>query len=86
MRAPPQIGYTTATTMFDLLFWGITLGTFGKIVLGITVVSVHWKIVKEHKIDGAVLKEIRKERNFAIFAILCILVGYMLEIAYYDFF
>ncbi len=70
----------------DLLFWGLTLGIVGKVILGLTVVSVHWKIVKEHKIDGAVLKEMRKERNFAIAGIVFMVLGYILEVLFYDFF
>lgn len=69
----------------DLLFWGLTVGMIGKVLLGYTVISVHWKIVKEHKIDGAVLDEIRRERNIAIFGILLIVAGYLMEVSYFGF-
>ena len=65
---------------FDLIFWAVTLDVLGKIILGVSVIGVHWKIVKEHSIDGAVLKEIRHERNLAIFGILLIIVAYILEL------
>ena len=65
---------------FDLIFWAVTLDVLGKIILGVSVIGVHWKIVKEHRIDGAVLKEIRHERNLAIFGILLIVVAYILEL------
>lgn len=69
----------------DLLFWGLTLGVGGKIILAFTVISVHWKIVKEHKIDQKVLNEILRERNLAIFAIALIAVGYLFEIIFYGY-
>ena len=67
------------------LFWALTLGTTGKIVLGFTVMSVHWKIVKEHKIDQVVLREMRNERNLAILGIMLIFVGYLMEISFYGY-
>lgn len=70
----------------DLLFWGITLGFIGKVLLGVTVVQVHWKIVKEHKIDKKVLTEMRRERNIAIVAIACIVVGFLLEVSGFGYF
>lgn len=66
--------------IFDQLFWGITLATMGKVLLGITVMMVHAKMVAENGIDGVVLKEIRREKNVAILGVLLIIVGYLLEI------
>ena len=68
----------------NLLFWGLTLGIIGKVLLGVTVIAVHLKIVKEHKIDGVVLKEMRRERNLAIVGIIFMIVGYILEVLYYQ--
>ena len=70
----------------DLLFWGLTLGVAGKILLGIAVMMVHWRIVKEHRIDKLVLREMRKERNTALLAITLIAAGYLLEISHYGYF
>ena len=70
----------------DLLFWGLTLGVVGKVLLGITVIKVHSKIVKEHKIDGAVLSEMRSEKNLAILGIIFMVVGYILEALFYGYF
>lgn len=67
----------------DLLFWGLTFGVVGKVLLGITVILVHWKIVKEHKIDQIVLKEMRRERNVALLAIAFILLGYIFELMFF---
>ena len=69
----------------DLLFWGLTLGVVGKVLLGTTVILVHLKIVKEQKIDSMVIKEMRHERNLAFAAIILIVLGYILEIVFYGF-
>jgi hypothetical protein len=64
----------------NILFWGITISMIGKVLLGVTVMMVHSKIVKEHHIDRKVIKEMRRERNLAFLGILFILLGYYLEI------
>ncbi|PIT91415.1 hypothetical protein COU17_00285 [Candidatus Kaiserbacteria bacterium CG10_big_fil_rev_8_21_14_0_10_49_17] len=69
----------------SLLFWGLTIGTVGKIILGLTVVMVHWRIVKEHRIDRKVLNEMRRERNLALLGILFMVLGYTLEVLFYGF-
>ena len=65
---------------FDMFFWGFTLSTVGKLILGATVMLVHSKIVHEHKIDDVVIKEMKKERSIAFAAIVMIGVGYALEV------
>jgi len=70
---------------FDLLFWGLSIGTAGKVLLGMAVVSVHWKIVKEHKIDKKVLKEMKKERDTALVGIAFVITGYLFEIIFYGY-
>ena len=70
----------------DLLFWGLTIGITGKIIIGITVIRIHSKIVQEHRIDIVVLKEMRKEKNLAILGIIFMVVGYILESIFYGYF
>lgn len=69
----------------DFLFWGITLGVAGKIMLGLAVMMVHWRVVKEHKIDKRVISEMRRERNIALIGIILILVGYILEMLFFGY-
>lgn len=69
----------------NLLFWGLTLGVAGKIMLGLAVVLVHGKIVHEHRIDKVVLHEMKRERNIAVVGILLMIIGYLLEISFYGF-
>jgi hypothetical protein len=68
----------------NILFWGITLGTLGKVIIGLAVLRVHMKIFEERKIDGAVLKSIRIEHVLTLLGIALILLGYLLEVAFYN--
>ena len=68
-----------------MLFWGLTLGLLGKIMLGFSVIMVHSKITSEKHIDGLVLMEMKRERNIALGGIIFMIVGYLLEIAFYGF-
>lgn len=67
----------------SLLLWGLTLGTIGKILLGVTVLLVHTRISEEHKIDQVVLKSLRRERILGIAGIFLMLIGYVLEMLFY---
>lgn len=68
----------------NILFWGITLGVIGKIILGIAVIRVHMNILAERKIDNIVLKSMKRERVVTFFGILLIVVGYVLEVYFYS--
>ena len=65
------------------LYLGLTLGTLGKIVLGVAVLRVHWLILREHKIDGVVLASMRHEQWITVVGILLIVIGYILEMVFY---
>lgn len=67
----------------DLLLAGLTIGTIGKVLLGITVILVHGRITREHKIDRAVLKEMRKEKWYGVAGIILMVLGYILEMLFY---
>ena len=68
----------------NLLLWGITLGTIGKLILGIAVLRVHIRIFQEHSIDGVVLKAIKREHYVTVIGLLFIVVGYVLEVFFYS--
>ena len=71
--------------LLDQLFWGLSLGMLGKVMLGATVINVHAHIVKERKIDIDVIKEMKRERRIGVFAVFFILAGYVMELAYFNF-
>lgn len=68
----------------NLLFWALTIGTLGKVLLGIGVLFVHHKMAEERIIDLDVLKSFRLEFVLTIFGIFLIVAGYGMELYFYD--
>jgi len=69
----------------NLLFWGLTIGTLGKVMLAVGVLIAHSQLVHERKIDWRVIKSFRLEHSITIAGLFFIVVGYGLEIYFYDF-
>ncbi len=69
----------------NILFWGLTIGTLGKVLLAIGVIIAHSGIVKERKIDSAVLRSFRIEHTITILGVILIIIGYFMEIYFYGF-
>ncbi len=68
-----------------LLFYiALGIGTLGKIVLGFAVWRVHAHILEEHRIDKVVLQSIRRERYVTLFGIALIVIGFILEVVFYQ--
>ncbi|PIN76105.1 hypothetical protein COV18_00635 [Candidatus Woesearchaeota archaeon CG10_big_fil_rev_8_21_14_0_10_37_12] len=66
-----------------ILTWfiiGETFDVVGKILIGIAVLLVHKRVMKEHKIDVVVLKEMHHEQVLAFIGIFLIIVGYIFHI------
>ena len=60
-----------------------TLDVIGKVLVSYTVLKVHHRMLKEHKFDDAVYKDIRQEQIMGIIGIILMLVAYgikMLEL------
>lgn len=51
---------------------GATFDVIGKILIGITVLLVHRHVIKEHKIDKVVLKEMKREQLLGVLGIMFI--------------
>ena len=69
----------------NILFWGLTIGTIGKVLLAVGVIIAHSGIVKEMKIDSEVLRSFRIEHTITIIGVILIIVGYMMEIYFYGY-
>ncbi len=67
----------------NLLLWGLTLGTIGKLVLGIAVLRVHLHMFKARDIDADVLMAIKREHVVTIFGLGLIVFGFLLEVMFY---
>ena len=57
-----------------------TLSVIGKILVAYAAVKVHHRVMKEHQIDVQVFKSMRKEQKLAVFGIVFIFFGYLLDI------
>ncbi|MCK5466451.1 hypothetical protein KAI56_03080 [Candidatus Parcubacteria bacterium] len=61
---------------------GFILTTTGEILLGAMVLIIHWHILKEHRIDADVLKQMKQEQFLGAFAIISIVTGFFLQISF----
>jgi hypothetical protein len=58
---------------------GYTIQTIGEVLVGLTVILVHHRVLDEHRIDKKVLRILRKEQLIGGFAIAMIITGYILH-------
>ncbi len=61
--------------------FGFTLTTVGELLIGYSVIRVHWGIKKEHKIDKFIISEIGHEIWLAGLGMVLIVTGFFLQIA-----
>ncbi len=69
----------------NILFWSLTIGMFGKVLVALAVILAHSGIVHEKKIDAKVLGYFRIELQLTIFGLMLIVIGYFMEIYFYGF-
>lgn len=67
----------------NLLFWGMTLGVVGKVLVVLAVLHMHHSLVKEHRIDKKVILTYRQERVLTFIGLILIVLGYALEIYFF---
>lgn len=68
----------------NFLLWGITIGTIGKVILGIAVLRVHVHIIRERKIDSVVLQSLKREQYVTAFGLVLIVLGFIMEMFFYN--
>ena len=61
---------------------GFVLTTTGEILLGAMVLIIHWHILKEHRIDADVLRQMKQEQLLGVLAIISIVIGFLLQVLY----
>ena len=59
---------------------GLTLTTIGEILIGLTVLRVHHRILEEHKLDKRVFAGIKREQWGGLLGIALIISGYIIRI------
>lgn len=69
----------------NLLFWGLTIGVIGKILLAVGVILAHSTLAHEHRIDQKVIRSFRTEHTITIIGIVLIVIGYLIEIYFYGY-
>ena len=68
----------------SLLFWGLTLGVAGKVLVVLAVLHMHHSLVREHRVDQRVILSYKQERVLTFIGLLLILVGFALEVYFYS--
>lgn len=58
---------------------GRILEVSGELCIGYLATRVHSRVVKEHRIDAAVLREMKMEKHVGTVGMALILVGFILE-------
>lgn len=69
----------------NLLFWALTIGVIGKVLLAAGVLWAHTTLAEEHIVDAKVIKTFRIEHTLTIIGITLIIVGYFIELYFYGF-
>lgn len=57
-----------------------TLDLIGKIMVSYTVIMVHHRVWKQHRIDESVFSEMRKERTIGVVGIAFMVTGYLFHV------
>jgi len=53
-----------------------TLQVTGEVLIGLTAIMVHRRVWKEHKINPAVYKEMKREQIMGVLGIILLISGY----------
>ena len=69
----------------NILFWGLTIGMIGKVMLAAGVLIAHTELAHEKRIDAEVLQSFKLELWLTIFGLLLIVLGYGMEVYFYGF-
>lgn len=60
-----------------------TLDTVGTLLIAWAALSVHHKVLNEHKIDNAVYRKMKKEQFLGFLGIALVVIGYLLDVSYH---
>jgi hypothetical protein len=64
---------------------GLILEFVGTIMLGYTVLAVHFRIGEDRKLDNAVFKAIKTERYAGVLGLILIAIGFVAQVTFYVF-
>lgn len=69
----------------NILFWGLTIGMIGKLLLAAGVIIAHTELAHERKVDNEVLRSFRLEMALTALGVVLIVLGYFMEVYFYGF-
>jgi hypothetical protein len=58
----------------------LTINIVGEVLIAYTVIRVHHRVIKEHKIDNEVLKVMKAEQIIAVFGLALVVISYFAEV------
>ncbi len=61
---------------------GFILDVVGKVLIAYTAIAVHHRFLKEHKVDAAVFKTMRREQLIGVIGVILILIGFCLQLPF----
>jgi len=66
----------------DYLFLSETIEMLGHLLIAYTVIMVHYRFRKEHKVDMKVFREMRREQIIGVTGVIFLLAGYFVKIIF----
>ena len=66
----------------DYLFLSETIEMLGHLLIAYTVIMVHYRFRKEHKVDTKVFREMRREQIIGVAGVVFMLAGYFVKIVF----
>jgi len=67
-----------------LLFWALTLGVVGKVLVAVGILRVHYVMAMEKSIDEIVIRSFLLERGLTYLGVILLIIGYTLELYHYS--
>ena len=61
-------------------FIGFTLDIIGKILIGISVLMVHRRVMQEKKITSSIVRKMKQEQALVIIGLIFLILGYLLQL------
>lgn len=61
---------------------GFILDVLGKLVIAYTAIAVHHRFLREHKVDAAVFKTMRREQVIGLIGVTLIVIGFLLQLPF----
>ena len=61
---------------------GFILDVLGKLLVAYTAIAVHHRFLREHKVDAAVFRTMRREQIVGVVGVILMLAGFFLQLPF----